>query len=872
MTEPKGTDALTAYREKRDPKTTNEPFGPAGYEGGTRTGAFVVHLHGARREHYDLRIQTGGTLLSFAVPRGPSLNPVDKRLAVQTENHPLSYLEFEDVIPEGNYGAGPMIVWDTGVVSYLEETVEAGLEKGKIDFWLDGYKLKGRFALVETGQRQRPPPSQRQWLLLKKADAYCQDADITEQQPYSVLSSLRVEQLARRREVFASLCQRAQELGALARAFDARALTPMLCAAEGASLSEADRLYELKLDGVRVIADRTGQDVVLRYRKQRVATDAFPEIVRAVRALAPDRVVLDGEIVSFDDEGKPSFERLARRIHVSRARDVTRLVRDVRVVYVVFDLLALGDYDLTGLPLTQRKELLRALLPGAGRLRALTHIEAQGEPLFQLCQQAGLEGVVAKRVSSTYHPGPKRLTDWVKIKTERDAEFVIVGWERKRASRTLGALLLASYEGERLVLRGKAGSGLSEAAQLELLERLQPLSVPTCPAEGELPAAPMERHFVSPKLVASVRYLGWSESGSLRFPVFRGLRVDVDPADVGARPGAASLERPRAEQGNQADEAGAEPSPGAAANVSLAAKERLAGRVALTNQHKVYWPDAGYTKGDLCEYYASIADTLLPFLAGRPVVMVRYPDGIAGKSFFQWNAPKGTPAWMRTLKLPREEEEREGVTFLVDDADGLLHLANLGCIALHVLPRREGSLDSCDFVTFDFDLGEQPFAHAAILALSLRELLGEVGLTGYPKTSGQSGLHVLAPLGPGVSFETAKLLAELIGRLLCQRHPELATMERRVHARGGKVYVDTGQNGRSRTIVAPYSLRAAPQATVSTPLLWEEVSLALDPGAFTLSTVPRRVAEHGDPYAGLLDATVDIAEVVALLSQHTKGP
>ncbi|MBX3184180.1 MAG: DNA ligase D [Polyangiaceae bacterium] len=871
MAKAKGPDPLATYREKRDPKTTNEPFGQAGYEGGTRVGAFVVHLHGARREHYDLRIQIGGTLLSFAVPRGPSLNPADKRLAVQTENHPLAYLEFEDVIPDGNYGAGPMIVWDTGVVRYLEDTVEGGLAKGKIDLWLEGYKLKGRFALVETGQRQVPPPKQRQWLLLKKADASCQEADITAQQPYSVLSSLRVEQLLTRSAIAQALADCAKGLGALARALDASKLAPMLCASEGAGLSEADRLYELKLDGVRVIADRSGQDVSLRYRKQRAATAAFPEIVRAVRALAPERVVLDGEIVSFDDEGKPSFERLARRIHATRPRDVERLIRDVPVVYVVFDLLAIGDYDLTGLPLSVRKELLGSLLPGTGRLRVLAHIEAQGEPLYQLCQQAGLEGVVAKKVDSTYHPGPKRLTDWVKIKTERDAEFVIVGWERKRASRTLGALLLASYEGGRLVLRGKAGSGLSEATQTDLLERLRAIEVPSCPAEGELPAAPMERHFASPELVASVRYLGWSDSGSLRFPVFRGLRSDVDPEDCDARPGAASLERPLS-AGDEAAESGedAHESGGARGSVHSAAQERLAGRVALTNQQKVYWPDAGYTKGDLCEYYASVADALLPFLAGRPVVLVRYPDGIAGKSFFQWNAPKGTPPWMRTLRLPREDEERRGVTFLVDDADGLLHLANLGCIVIHVLSRREGSLESCDFITFDFDLGGQPFAHAVILALSLRELLEEVGLTGYPKTSGQSGLHVLAPLGPGVSFETARLLAELIGRLLCQRHPELATMERRVGARGGRVYVDTVQNGRSRTIVAPYSLRAAPRATVSTPLAWEELSLALDPSEFTLSTVPLRVAELGDPYATLLDAAVDIAEVVAYLGERAK--
>jgi len=530
-------DPLRSYREKRDPLRTNEPFATAEAGDGTRVGVFVVHLHDASREHYDLRIQAGATLLSFAVPKGPSLNPVDKRLAVQTENHPIEYLEFEDVIPDGNYGAGPMIVWDTGVVRYLEDSVEEGLAKGKVDFWLDGYKLKGRFALVETGSRQKPKPKQPQWLLLKKTDAYSSPRDVVAEEPYSVISGLRVDQLERRADVVDELCAAARAAGAVRRPLDVTKLTPMLCASDGASLDDATRIYELKLDGVRIVADKQGEEVDLRYRKLRPATLTYPEVARSVRALAPTRVVLDGEIVAFDEQGKPSFERLATRIHATRPLDVARARRSVPVVFMVFDILAIDDWDLTGVPLLERKAILKRLLPGRGRLRALDHLEQDGRPLFALCKQEGLEGVVAKAGASVYRPGPTRYADWVKIKTERDDEFVIVGWERKRRSRTLGSLILAAYEGDKLYLRGKVGSGLDDATQDQLLELLSGVEIDSCPAEGEMERAPMERHFTQPKYVVSVRYLGWSDSGSLRFPVFRGLRQDVDPHECQAMPG-----------------------------------------------------------------------------------------------------------------------------------------------------------------------------------------------------------------------------------------------------------------------------------------------------------------------------------------------
>ena len=944
-------DPLAAYRAKRDPARTAEPFSAAGSatpprgttpaaagRAGTAGGEFVVHEHAASRRHFDLRLEIGGVLKSFAVPRGPSLDPAEKRLAVQTEDHPLAYLEFEDVIPEASYGAGPMIVWDTGRVRFLDGTAEAGLDRGKLDFELGGYKLRGRFALVETSDRQpaaaratragaaasagasqtaaagaderaggrtkggakAKAAAPRQWLLLKKPDAHARPgSDVANEDRRSVLSGLEVGELERKQELAAALEARAALGGAPRRAVDARGLGPMLCALpeerfEGGypvALTEPERLYELKLDGVRIVADKRGRDVALRFRRQRDATASFPEIARAVRSLAAERAVLDGEIVAFDARGLPSFERVLRRVQVRRPDDVRRAQAEVPVAYVVFDLLALGERDLRPLPLEARKALLRELCRGRGLVRALDHLEADGRPLYDLCQREHLEGVVAKRRGARYRSD--RSDDWLKVKCQRDDEFVVVGWEKGQGSRTLGALLLASHDpaspghpdtgtdgqerlvvrgkvgsgidlpSERLVLRGKVGSGIDVPSERLLLEALEARRVERSPAEGKLEGSARTRRFVRPELVVSVRYLGWSDSGNLRQPVFRGLRDDIAPRDCRVAP-------PRELE---------------LAPLALRPAEARAGRVALSNQDKLFWPEDGLTKGDLCDYYAAVAPAMLPYLRGRPLVLVRYPDGIEGKSFYQWNPPLG--ASVRAFELaddeddapprkrrggdePRRPARRQRRAFLVDDASGLVYLANLGCIPVHLLASREATPEACDFITFDFDPGESAGPEAGFracipLALALRELLGELALDGYPKTSGQEGLHVLVPLGPGIPFAAAKTLCELVGRLLVTRHPEAATMERRVADRRGRVYVDTGQTGRSRTIVAPYSVRAVRGARVSTPLDWSEVHLALDPARFTLLSVPERLEKLGDPMRPLLDAAPDVSAAIERL-------
>jgi bifunctional non-homologous end joining protein LigD len=686
--------------------------------------------------------------------------------------------------------------------------------------------------------------------LIKKTDAFASDVDIVEKEPRGVLSGLTGDENFRKAEIVS-------EIGALVahlpeKPLSAQGLVPMLCAMEGAALTDPERLYELKIDGVRIVADKRGSQVALRYRNGRAATASYAEVARAVSLLPAEDAILDGEIVTFDAEGRPSFQRLAPRIHAQKPLDIEQARASVPVVYLVFDLLGLAGRDLTELPLLERKRILTQLVRGRGLVRVLDHIEGDGSALYELCRRERLEGVVAKRMHSAYRAGPRRSADWVKVKCERDDDFVVLGYvEGQGVRKSLGALCLGTYQRGDLLYCGRVGSGLSDESVRLLLPELKQREQAGYTGHGDVPGDPgtEKARWVRPELVVQVRYHGFTEEGRLRAPVFLGVRGDVDPHACHAAP------------------APPPPDPDAGSGVSLGS-----GRVVITNPDKVFWPESGYTKADLCNYYASIAPRMLPFLRGRPLVLVRHPDGIAGKSFYQWNVPEGTPSWMRRLDISDtdEVERTPKNVFLVDDEDGLVYLAQLGCIPLHVLACREQSLGTCDFVTIDFDLGERPFADAVRLGLTLREVLDDVALPGYPKTSGQRGLHVLVPLGGGIPFEAAKLLVELLGRIVTARHPQIATMERKLDKRGDRVYVDTGQTGASRTIVAPYSVRAQPGATVSTPLAWEELHAGLDPSRFTIVTVPMRAAEIDDPLLGFDEAKPDVARALAAMERWVK--
>ena len=630
---------LREYKDKRAFSETNEPFGaqPSLEGGRTMQGAFVVHLHDATRKHYDLRFTAAGVLASFAVPRGPSLDPKEKRLAVRTEDHPAEYLDFEAVIPKGNYGAGPMIQWDRGRIQFLETSAEEGLTKGKVDFVLFGTKLRGRFALVRT-------KSDKDWLLIKKADAYVSERDPVVEQPRSVLSGLLIEELDHAAEVCGRIESQAAQMGALAESLETRSLVPMLCAAEGAPLTDPQWIYELKLDGVRAILTKSTSGVVLRSRNLHDITQNYPEITLAARSLPCPRLVLDGEIVCFDPEGRPSFGRLAKRMHIHHERTIQSRAVEYPVTFMVFDLLSIGERSLIRLPLAQRKELLAALLKGAGVIRALDHLPGDGAPLLQFCREHTLEGVIAKRANSRYLAGPKRTGDWVKMKVERDEELVVVGYTvGEGARKLLGALDLATYSHGKWIYRGKVGSGFDEASLKDMLARLGPLTTNAPVAEGSYVPAPRGRLHVRPELVVSVRFLGWTDDGQLRQPVFRGVREDVAAMDCTAHPAFEDLTQPDADQIDDA---------------AHTREHAPRPKVVPTNPEKILWPKRGFTKSDLVAYYDAVAPALLPFLRDRPVMMVRYPDGVDGKFFYQWKVPPGIPSWISTYKFAPSEKIR----------------------------------------------------------------------------------------------------------------------------------------------------------------------------------------------------------------------
>lgn len=853
------------YNAKRDLSRTNEPvFDPIarGREAATWRGAFVVHQHDATHSHYDLRLEASGALLSFALPKGPTLDPEVKHFAMQTEDHPIEYLDFEAVIPEGTYGAGAMIAWDLGVVRYLDMSAEEGVREGKLHFQLEGRKLRGRYGLVRLHPKDKKPS--KEWLFIKKADAAVSRDDITKTRPESVLSGLTIGALARAKELGGAVEAEAAKLikGKPGKPLDGRALSPMLCTLADIPTGPG-YLHELKMDGVRIVATKDERGVELKYRSGRSATAAYPEVARAIASLPPEALVLDGEIVSFDDSGKPNFEKLATRIH-KNVRDTAAAFSETPVVFMVFDLLRVGAVTLTEVPLHHRKRLLKKIIPGSGLLRVLDHIEGGGERLFAFCRSQGLEGVVTKRADARYHPGPGRTLEWIKTKCEREDDFVVVGYTVGENSRKrLGALDLASWDGENWVIRGKVGSGLNDARVDELRKVLDGHESKRETAIGGYDSAPRGRTYIEPFLVVSIRYLEWSEEGALRFPVFLGVAKNKSPKNCRAKPPIAWSAKPPVES--------------SAAPAEPAHESRETGPISLrlSNQTKVFWPDTGETKGDLVEYYRTIAPVLMPYLDDRPVMLVRYPDGIAGKSFYQWNVPHGMPPWVRSVLLGKHAKSTDDAdatkhVFLIDRVESLLYIANLACIPVHILGSRVETPDQCDFLTIDFDINLSTLANAITLAHTLRRILTDVGLEGFPKTSGQTGLHVFVPLGDSVTPQAARMMADLLGRLVTDAHPKIATIDRVVSRRGQRVYVDTGQTGPSRTIVAPYSVRATAGARVSTPLEWSELDETLDPGAFTIHTVPKRVAERGDPMSPLLTKKPQIAKVMAEFAKFVK--
>ena len=850
---------LAAYRRKRDPERTLEPFGapakPPAAEGAPPR--FVVQEHWARNLHYDLRLEMDGVLKSWAVPKGPSIRAEEKRLAVHVEDHPLEYANFEGIIPAGNYGAGSVIVWDRGTYgTFKPEDLREQYRRGLMELELDGHKLAGKWTLVRLR-------SEKEWLLLKKADGAAADVDVLARSPRSVICGLTVQEMKDAAGWLGALRAHAETLGAPRGRLRAEALKPMLATSAEEPFTRAGWIFEIKYDGVRVLAEREGEAVRMFGRSGEDITGRYPEVAESLRGLVPGQFVLDGEIVAYDDSGRPSFGRLQKRMLLSKPRDVAAARARVPVRAVFFDCLALEGHDLRSLPLLERKDCLARALPPAGVISAGDHVERQGTAFFAAVSEMRLEGMIAKRADSKYVAG-KRSNDWIKIKAQRRQEFVIGGWTDAKDARRFGALHVGVYEDGSLRHVTRVGTGFDGASQDAVWREMEPFARDASPFGDTAPKG-RENHWVEPKLVCEVRFTEWTADGGLRHPVFLGLRTDRLPEEV---------VREDRRTADEAIEIPATPAP-AAGNVATGGAVRTPDpeprEVRVTNPKKVFWPDQGYTKGDLVAYYETVAPLMLPYLRDRPVVLTRYPDGITGKSFFQKDAPVFVPDWVRTETVYSKDTDRDIRFFVIDDVETLRYVANLGTIPIHMWSSRSGSLERPDWLVLDLDPKGAPFAHVITVAKALRKVLDELELPSYPKTSGQAGLHILVPLGRRYTHEECRTFARLLGMLGLEATSDIATMARPLHARGGKVYIDSGQNGHGITIVAPYSLRPVAGASASCPLLWKEVNEKLDPATFNLKTLPERFAKMEDPLRGVLGKGVDMAKAIGRIEKRLQG-
>jgi len=833
----KNIGKLETYRAKRKADRTPEPFGARPVEG----QRFVVQQHAARRMHYDFRLEHGGVLLSWAVPKGPSPNPADKRLAVHVEDHPVDYVNFEGLIPPDNYGAGAVIVWDRGRFVPLKD-IDEGLVKGKLLFELRGHKLRGKWTLVKTKR------AKSEWLLIKERDAYANQQGTDDYPHDSVLSGRTVEQVAGGDARPDTIAARLRERKAPRRELLAKDLKPML-ATSGKPFSDPNWLFELKYDGYRLFAEKRDGQVTLYSRAGNDFTTTFPEIAEMVAALPFERFIIDAEVVVLDARGLPSFALLQKRGRLTRRADVARAALELPACMYAFDLLSFDGFDLRPLPLSERKAALRTLLPVSGAVRFSEHFEAQGEALFAEAERMGLEGIVGKRAASAY--ASKRSTDWVKINAAKSDDFIVVGYlPPKQGGSGFGALLLAQYRDGTLTSAGRVGSGFDRRSFAAIEPLLAALDKADPPA-----AAVAERGAVwlAPGPVVQVKFKHRTADGALRQPVFLRLRDDKAANDcVWQTEATAPADDPPPEVA--ADDAGDE-----------------VPRVAFTNLDKVFWPADGFTKRDLIAYYEGIAEWLLPYLQDRPVVLTRYPDGIEGKSFFQKDAPVYAPEWLRLETMWSEHAEREIRYFVLDDLPSLLYVANMGTIPLHVWSSRVASLERPDWCILDLDPKGAPFSDVIKIARHIHALCEDVGLDTFIKTSGSTGLHVLIPLGARYTYEQSRTLAELLARFTAKSLPDIATIVRAVSDRDGKVYLDYLQNGHGRLLVAPFCVRPLPGAPVSMPVEWSQVNGRLKLERFNIRSAAKWLRTHGDPLAGVLTESIDMLAALDALTRRLAG-
>lgn len=908
--------SLTLYKKKRKFEKTPEPEARKVASSNQKL-RFVVQKHAASRLHYDFRLELEGVLKSWAVPKGPSLDPKDKRLAMMVEDHPYDYRSFEGVIPEGNYGAGTVIVWDEGTYEpaepvkggkkQQEKTLLEQLNAGNLKLRLNGEKLKGDYALVHTKGRE-----ENAWLLIKKNDSHATSEDITKKDQ-SVQSGKTLEEVTasiQKKSTAAAVPVKTSSKGSKTTktekpapkkkshaadgkkrkpaqavpkellqkgeraAYDTQ-LKPMLASLTEEPFDNEDWIFEIKWDGYRAIAGMRDGEVELQSRNNLSFKKKYYPITEALVNWGVNAIV-DGEIIAVDDEGTTDFQHLQAWQKTGKGQ----------LLYYVFDILWIDGVSVMHLPLIERKEILKAIVPVEGIIKYSDHIHSTGNDFFEVAVKEGLEGIMAKRADSQYHPAV-RTQQWLKIKTHRRQEVVIGGFTKGRNSRQyFGALILGVYDNDELIYIGHTGSGFNQKSLGEMYKKLQPLITDTCPFRKK-PKTNMPAIWVKPKLVAEVKFQEWTNENILRIPIYLGLREDKNPKDVKKELSNEMKSSPPREESafpeKEIDKTGVQRSDRKTAaakrktkksDIQISAesilnnedKEQLVvvdkEELKFTNLDKLYWKKEKISKRDMLNYYHKIAPFMLPYMKDRPQSLNRHPDGVGGISFYQKDVTGKVPDWIQTYDYISESDGEKKEFLVCTNEASLLYMANWGCIEMNPWHSRITSPENPDYCVIDLDPEKIAFEKVIETANVVKKVLDELQIDSYCKTSGATGLHIYIPLGAKYSYEQSKQLAELIVGFVHDEIPQFTSLERSPKKRQQKVYLDFLQNRTIQTLAAPYSLRPKEGATVSTPLHWEELKKGLSPANFTMLNIFDRLKNEGDLFQPVLQKGIDLNKTI----------
>lgn len=810
---------LLEYNEKRDFEKTNEPKGETdSSEDGLR---FVVQHHMARREHYDFRLEWGGVLLSWAVPKGPSYNKSDKRLAVHVEDHPLEYRNFEGIIPKGEYGGGIVMLWDEG---YWEPygNVDEGLQEGVIKFELKGSRLQGKWALIRL--KSKSGKSEDNWLLLKEKDEYVKDSDGISQYVTSIRTGRTMDEI-----------EKGEEEKITKNPFT---ITSVQLAKMVKTIpQEEDWIYELKYDGYRIIAYVEGNKTRLITRNNNDYSNRFHEIVSSLNNFSEGRaMVLDGEIVVTDKAGKTDFQALQNYLKSPRGKHLT---------YIVFDLLALDGVDLRVRPLIERKVMLETLLKNApSNLYYSRYIEGKGKESFAAACETGMEGIIGKRAGSVY--SGTRNGDWIKLKCDKRQEFVIGGYSiSDKRSSGVSSLLLGVYEGDDLVYAGRAGTGFSESDMKILEDKFQNIKRQSSPFREELKEKSNESIiWLEPQFVAEIKFAEWTEENLLRQASYKGLRSDKDPRTI-VREKAVDednwSESLAGEEGNWSESSMLEEGIGSKMD------NLVIQGIKISNPGKVVFEDPKITKEEVVRYYAQVAERMLPYVGHRLLSTIRCPKGISQACFFKKHPGPGSKE-VKIIPVSNSEGETEEY-FYVESPAGLVSEAQMGTLEFHVWGSSVDTLEMPDMMVFDLDPDEgMDLSKIRQGVLDVKSVLTELSLQSYLKTSGGKGYHVVVPLKPAASWEVFYEFSRRVAEVMTQMWPDRYTSNVRKSKRTGKIFIDWMRNGRGATSVAPYSLRARKGAKVSMPIGWDELD-TVDQDGITMEDALQRIRGI-DPWEG----------------------